>query len=125
MAFDTMGNLHSLPVTNSILKVDSSGNVTTFASGGLIGFPSGLAFDSSGILYVSDGVNSIFKSTAVATRACLRRLEILRRRTFRFGIRQQRQPLCGGVNNGVIVKVDSNGNQSVSQRWALRWWRRI
>ena len=43
---------------NSIMEFDSSGNATTFASGGLLNGPSALAFDSSGNLYVANYYNN-------------------------------------------------------------------
>jgi DNA-binding beta-propeller fold protein YncE len=43
---------------NSITEFDSSGNTTTFASGGLLNGPSALAFDGSGNLYVANYYNN-------------------------------------------------------------------
>src|SRR5882672_9777799 len=43
---------------NSITEFDSSGNATTFASGGLLNGPSALAFDGSGNLYVANYYNN-------------------------------------------------------------------
>src|SRR5882724_5638379 len=62
---------------NSITKFDSSGNATTFATGGLLNGPSALAFDNSGNLYVANyynnnivkytsaGVGSVFASAGL------------------------------------------------------------
>lgn len=44
---------------NSIVELDSSGNATTFASGGLLNGPSALAFDSSGNLFVANYYNNM------------------------------------------------------------------
>jgi sugar lactone lactonase YvrE len=71
MAFDKFGNLYVSVVGDSdlgstiftngaILKIDSSGNGTVFASN--LNFPIGLAFDSSGTLYAAiEGDNTIEK----------------------------------------------------------------
>ena len=70
LAFDGKGNLYIADTGNHrIRKIDSSGNVTTFAGSGTPGFkrgtvlqaqlhsPSGLAFDGKGNLYVADSRN--------------------------------------------------------------------
>jgi hypothetical protein len=44
----------ALAQENAIVKVDSLGNTTPFASGGLLSDPEGLAFDSNGNLYVGN-----------------------------------------------------------------------
>jgi len=69
LAFDTKGNLYVADSgNNSIRKIDTSGTVSTFAGtptkqgykdgpakNALFGSPYGLAFDTKGNLYVSDG----------------------------------------------------------------------
>jgi sugar lactone lactonase YvrE len=59
---DTLGTTFPLYVANvngdSIVKLDSSGNQTVFASGNHIQMPFGLAFDSAGSLYVASAINN-------------------------------------------------------------------
>src|SRR5436305_1993163 len=43
---------------NAIVKVNSTGNQTVFTSGGNLNGPAGLAFDSSGNLYVANANNN-------------------------------------------------------------------
>lgn len=70
IAIDKQGNVYVSDTNNhSIRKIDTLGNVSTFAGSGTSGFrdgsgtqaqfnsPNGLAFDSAGILYVADTEN--------------------------------------------------------------------
>ena len=54
LAFDASGNLYvtNWDAPNTVSKVDSDGDVTTFATG--FSAPIGLAFDASGNLYVGE-----------------------------------------------------------------------
>ena len=83
IALDHAGNLYIADVFNArIRKVDTSGNITTFAGTGTFGFsgdggvptaallfrPYGVAFDKAGNLYIADTFNdSIRKITASGT----------------------------------------------------------
>jgi DNA-binding beta-propeller fold protein YncE len=53
LAFDTHGNLYVSTNTDSILRFDPSGQVSTFANQGL-DRPTGLAFDNAGNLFVAN-----------------------------------------------------------------------
>ncbi|HEY6343299.1 MAG TPA: protease pro-enzyme activation domain-containing protein [Bryobacteraceae bacterium] len=82
LALDSAGNLYIADTNNSrVRKVDGSGNITTVAGNGVccvstgdgglatsagIGTPYGLAVDSSGNLYISDGSNSVVRKVAAS-----------------------------------------------------------
>lgn len=80
---DGSGNIYIADTgNNSVRKVDTSGNITTFAgnggqagyggdgsgaSGAYLNHPSGLAFDSSGNLYIADTSNNVIRKVIVST----------------------------------------------------------
>ncbi len=71
MAEDSTGNLYVVIGSNQIVKVDQSGNITTFAGNGQSGYggdsgpatqaslnhPSGLVIDNAGNVYIADSEN--------------------------------------------------------------------
>jgi len=72
IAFDSTGNMYFSEVTNNLVrKVDTSGNISTYAGTGAAGFsgdggpatsatmnnPRGIGFDTSGNLYIADTMN--------------------------------------------------------------------
>ena len=79
LAFDTSGNLYCTNLyDNNILKIDTDGSGTIFASGSIFNGPSGLVFDTSGNLYCvnyfgnnilkfdTDGSGTIFASDSIS-----------------------------------------------------------
>jgi len=65
LTLDAAGNLYAGNSQETIVKLDPSGNWSTFADTGLLFNPSGLAFDSSGNLYAASRFNrSIIKIDA-------------------------------------------------------------
>jgi sugar lactone lactonase YvrE len=76
LAFDASGNLYATTGSETIVKFDSNGNSTLFASGWNNPWPiipslNGLAFDSSGYLYVvvDEGDGTIYKFDSSGNRS--------------------------------------------------------
>lgn len=70
LAFDTSGNLYVSDTYEAILKLDSNGNPSVFASAGFLQVPFALAFDSNGVLYATDmGTGSIIKIDSLGTQS--------------------------------------------------------
>jgi sugar lactone lactonase YvrE len=82
LAFDKFGNFYFSQFScNTIREVDTLGIITTFAGDGLLGFsgdggaaidaafryPEGIAFDSSGTLYIADHQNFRIRKVNMAT----------------------------------------------------------
>jgi streptogramin lyase len=104
--------------TNSIIKLDSSGNQTVFASGGNLNRPTALAFDSSGNLYVANiGNSAIVKIGTSGNQTVFTQGGNFsasgRPEALAFDSSGNLYVATYGDGNGTIVKVDSNGNQTV------------
>lgn len=82
MAFDSSGNLYIADhINHRIRKVDTSGNITTIAGNGTLGYagdkgaatsaelkyPCGVAVDSSGNVYIADTGNNVVRKVAGGT----------------------------------------------------------
>jgi sugar lactone lactonase YvrE len=101
---------------NTIQKIDSSGNKTTFASG-LASWPSCLAFDRSGFLYAAydsagliDKFDSSGHKTTVATGLTLPGGMQLGPEGLAFD--SSGNLYTAIMNQGTILKFDSSGNKS-------------
>ena len=81
VAFDSSGNLYIADTGNNRIRKVTAGTMTTFAGNGTAGFsgdngpaasaelnqPSGIAFDSSGNLYIADSANNRVRKVAHGT----------------------------------------------------------
>jgi DNA-binding beta-propeller fold protein YncE len=98
-----------------IVKVDSSGNQTIFASGGILGSPVALAFDRRGNLFVASP--SLFNDTIVKVDEAGTQSVFASGGNFAFvaalAFDVRGDLYVASAANNTIVKVDSAGIQSV------------
>ena len=114
ITFDSQGNLYeSDDQNNSIIKISSDGNVSTFASGALFQNPSGIAFDSQGNLFVENynwvNQTSVVKVTPQGTASQFASIQ-----GGGSGLAIDSSDNLYAVNYayGQIYKIDSSGNLS-------------
>lgn len=91
---------------NSVTKIDTLGNYTTFVEG--MGSPAGLAFDNNGILYVADySKNIIYRVTKDGVKSIF--AENLHTPTG-ISFNQEGELLLANRSSNEIVKIDTSGN---------------
>ena len=117
LTLDSSGNLYVPNYRNNdtIMKYDSSGNGSVFVSG--LSLPSGLAFDSSGNLYVGSHNNTITKYDSSGNESDFTSWGLNRP----WGLAFDSSNNLYAVNNWghTITKYDSSGSGSIFATWGL------
>ena len=107
------GDTSYVTTFNSVVQINSIGQATTFASGFSGGGPGGVALDSSSNIYVSDSSGGFGASTILKFTPSGQKTTFASGLSLTYALAFDKNGNLYAAGDGVIEKLDSNGNASV------------
>jgi streptogramin lyase len=109
LAFDEFDNLYVANAVNSINKIDPLGNITLYATSGLINTPQGIVFDSVGNLYIANYGNNNILKVDTASNVSVFATSALFNLPFGITIDTAGNFYVTNFGNNTISKIDTTG----------------